>query len=284
MSVDQSGQQQPAATQQSEQQQTSQQQPAPSKPKVDLSRSFSALSRQERELRAQKEQFEAERQKAKASEDKFSSFKKKFVVNPIEALKEFEIGLSYDDLVQAGLNNGETPDNIKLRAEIEELKARLDPKKEEETPEQKADRESREEEAKVEQQFVEGLDQFVVTNNEKYQLINKFEASGIVFNVIKEHYLASAEQGSPKVLSYDEACDLVEEYFGSVVEEIAQKKGYKKAIEEVSQSSKQDSQPRSQQSTTLSNQLNSTRPVDGQSKLLPRDESLRRAAMLLRDK
>ncbi len=250
--------------------------PVDNEPKPNFARQFTALSRREREI-VQREKQMAEKEKSlQSGSDKYSEFTRKLKLSPIEALQE--AGVDIDYITNAHLS-GKVPEHVKTSAEVEDLKAQIqaltakldgkDKPEENLTPEQKA-----------EQEFQHGMFEFLDSNTEKYKLIKKQDAQEVVWQAIDEIFKDSVKQGTPRIPSYEEAADMVEKYLRDEARQLAEELGYASKQEPVDQGS---SKSGSQSSHTLSNQHSTTRPTEAQgSRLLTREESLARAASLLK--
>jgi hypothetical protein len=250
--------------------------PVDNEPKPNFARQFTALSRREREI-VQREKMMAEKEKSlQSGSDKYNEFTRKLKLSPIEALQE--AGVDIDYITNAHLS-GKVPDHVKtstevedLRAQIQALTAKLEGKDEPEenlTPEQKAEKE-----------FQQGMYEFLDSSSEKYKLIHKQEAHEVVWQAIDEIFKDSVKQGNPRIPSYEEAADMVERYLRDEAKQLAEELGYASKQEPADQGS---SKPVSTSSQTLSNQHSTTRPTEAQgSRLLSREESLARAASLLK--
>lgn len=180
-----------------------------------IRREQQALAR-ERQVKEREAQFDA---KMKAFEERegrlneFESNKK----DPKKALGL--LGLSYDEITQAHLNDGELPPQIeikKLREEIEEYKAAQSKEKdyEKERALDEAKKQAEAQESKAITEFKGNINQYLSDNSARYEYI-AFEANqDLVFDVIDEHYnrTLDAETGIGKVMSIKDAADKVEEH------------------------------------------------------------------------
>jgi hypothetical protein len=198
--------------------------PAPKKPDEDFSSKFAALSRKERGItQLQRELKEKEAQIAERErqiQERDGGWQSKFKKSPLEALKE--LGYSYEDITKAALNDGKFDAEVgvkETRTEIEKIRQELaerDKKAKEE-----ADKAAKDAEAKAIETFRQQISDHVDTNKEKFELVALYDARGLVFDTIEEHYKRTAEAGTPKVLSLDEACQLVETYLEGEIERTA---------------------------------------------------------------
>lgn len=223
---------------------------------------FAALAKRDRlvRLQAQKaKQLEAqivdrERQIAERERklsERDSEWDQEFKLSPLEALKKR--GYSYADLTKAALNDGKFHPDVELRevrSEIEKLR------QDQADKEKKAQESQTLSQQKAEQEAVEnfklGITDFLQKNNEKYELTALYDADDFVFQTIEEHYLRSKEAGNPKVLSIDEACELVESYLEKEIERTAQKS---KKFQSKYMAPKQAEPQKPKSTTTLTNDM-----------------------------
>jgi hypothetical protein len=249
-----------------------------------FAKQFSALSRREREIR-QREQAIAEKEKSlQSGSDKYSEYTRKLKLDPVKALEE--AGVSMDYITNAILSGG-VPAEVKISTEVEDLKAQLAAMQAKLEGKNEPEIEASPEEQAV-AEFIQGLENHVEANAEKYKLIKKHDALQVVFDLIDVAYEQSAQEAikqgkTPTVMSYEEACDLVEAHFRDEARKLAEELGFVARNEPVDQGSNQVKQPGSSSSPTLSNQHSATRPTSQEgSRLLTREESLARAAGLLK--
>jgi len=61
--------------------------------------------------------------------------------------------------------------------------------------------------------FRSDAQEFVKSHSDEYELINLYNQAPLVISTIEQHFEATSQDGKPgKVLSFKEACDLVEKY------------------------------------------------------------------------
>lgn len=133
--------------------------------------------------------------------------------NPKKALEM--LGLTYDQLTQSMLQDGEVPPQVeiqRLRDELGRYKKEQSDKEDQTLQNQK--RLQAETEQKAISDFKEEINQYVVDNVSRYELTKFEQASELVFDVIDEHYKRTVDPqtGVGKVMSVKEACDKVEEH------------------------------------------------------------------------
>lgn len=241
------------------------------KPKSDFGRQFSALSRKEKEVR-QRELALEQKEKSISGTD----FKTKLKMNPKEALAE--AGIDFDYLTQVFLADGQIPPanqkEFELQNTIKQLQDRLDAFEAKNAPV------SAEQQALDE--FVQGLDEHITSNSEKYTLIMEQDAQQVVYDVIESAYAESVKQGEPRIMSYEEASDMVEAYLRDSVKKASEKLGFYKPEAAQGQAGAKTDSKGSSQSHTLSNQLSTTKPAGSNSNKFDRENDIARVASLLR--
>lgn len=252
-------------------------------PKLDIDpRKFAALSRKEKEARALLKDIERREKALQERGNEERSLKMRLKTEPLKVLEE--LGVNADVLTQIMLNNGEVPAELKtsstidqLQEEIAALKAKLNGEESEEAEEETE--ESAEERAVNEHK--NGISEHIKAHTEKYKLLSQEEeAADVVYAVKEAHYAHTAEQGKPEILSHDQACEAAENWMKQRLRELLAESEGKPADSQGKESSKSESGESSGQ--TLSNEHSTTRPTEGNKGLLDPQESLERAAALLR--
>lgn len=264
----------------------------PKEPKEQVSQRFAALAKREKAI--------VEKDKAlKAREAQFGDWQKEketlsqsrreedelWQTNPLDALKRR--GVTYQQLTELVLNNEKpTPDLIARKVAREEVEALSKRQKEEAEAESK--RKAQEEKAAAEKEYAETLENFkaetekyVTANAEKYELIALQGEPGIetVLATIELNFQETSKAGKPRILSFEEACDLVEKHFETEVQKLtATKKFSAKAPPQPQGDTKQveNAKPR----TTLNNNMTASTPPPPASKRLSREERIERAMKL----
>lgn len=125
------------------------------------------------------------------------------------------LGLSYDQLTESILKDGQVPPSVeiqRLREELEEHKAQLKSQKDREAEDQK--KRVGEAETRAVSEFKTEINEYLKSNEARYELISFEEANELVFEVIDEHYnrTIDLETGVGKVMSIAEAADKVEKH------------------------------------------------------------------------
>jgi hypothetical protein len=154
----------------------------------------------ERERLAKAKEAELEAKLARFNE--FDSLKD----NPKKALDL--LGLTYEQLTQSLLQDGELPPEIKIKKVEDKVDQFLKAREDEER--QRAEQEKKrleDEQAKVVSQFQDEIKTYLKDNSSRYEFINFEGQQDLVFEVIDEHFARTQ-----KVLSITEAADKVEQY------------------------------------------------------------------------
>lgn len=208
-------------------------QPANSQDKVSsklevLIRREQAAFARERQAKQREADLEA---RFKALSDKEAKYNE-FETNKKDPKKALGLlGLSYDEITQAHLNDGELPPQVEIKKLREEIEAYKAAQKEEKTHEEQralesAKRQAEAQESKAIEAFKGEINTYLTDNSARYELINHESEMGLVYDVIDEHYnrtLAQAQkkyqegeisedQVVGKVMLIKEAADKVEEH------------------------------------------------------------------------
>lgn len=186
-----------------------------SKIEVLIRREQQALAR-ERQAKEREAQLEAKMKAIEERESKLNEFEQK-KKNPKEALSL--LGLSYDEITQAHLNDGELPPQVEIKKLREEIEAFKQAQKQEKDHEKEralaeAKQQAEAQEKKAVQDFKEKISTYVSDNAARYEFIEFENAHDLVYEVIDEHYnrTVDPETGIGKVLTEKEAADKVEEF------------------------------------------------------------------------
>jgi hypothetical protein len=239
----------------------------PEKPadKDPLSSKFAALSKRETLLVKRDRELKAREASLQEKESKYSNYdkleadrKKEVALNPLKALEYY--GLTYKDLTEFVLN-GETPtpdSQVKvLETRLSEFEKRAE---EERKAKEEADKKSVESEHEATlKQFRESCESFVKENSETYELINLYGGTPVVIATIEQYFADSMDPETKvgKVLSFKEACDLVEKYYEDEAKKLERTKKFAKASPEPKKDSPQDPPAPSR---TLNNNMSSSAP------------------------
>ena len=245
------------------------------KPEDKLAPKFAALARREKEI-VEKEKAAAEREK------KFQDYERRIKEaedDPLAALEA--LGLTYDKLTDHILSGKKNNPDSKA---IKELQKKL-----EDSEKRALEREQtakQQEEQRILANFKNSQREHIKNAGETYELVNALGRHEDVFEVAQEYYKTHG-----KVLSHDEAAKLVEDY---LEKEIAPFKNVKKLsrlfVPETNGTpqapakpgTKPESVSKTQQPKTLSNALSQVATEPEATGPLSKEESLRRAAKLIR--
>lgn len=210
------------------------------KPQVadDFSQRLSILTKKEKGLMAKQRELEAKLKELQEKEGKvgeYSEIDKLLDENPAEFFKRK--GKSFEDIQEKWLASLSDDDIDPIQKQIKELKQQLANKNsefEKMFEEKLSKKEQMEQEKKIEEQKSEyktHLNKFIDQNTEKYELINKVEGSREeVFELMTQVYMKTLESGKPKLLTFEEACDLYEAELEKQIEVLLQSNKVKKKL------------------------------------------------------
>ena len=237
-------------------------------PKEDeaFSRKFAALTKREKELQKRDEELKA-RNSGYASVDDYKKLAKTDVNKWLE-----ESGVTFDEITEYYLNGAESKDPkiSEVEGKLADLEKRLKDKEENA--------------AEIERQaavagFKAKQKEFILTKAADYELIAATDSYELVYDVTKQYY-----DKHNKVLAHEEAAKMVEDYLEKEVEKVlkASKIRNKFAAQaDVKTETSTKTEPAKDTIKTLNNSMTSAaNPTT--SKRLSRDESLERAASLLK--
>lgn len=183
----------------------------------DLAQRLAILAKKEKGLLAKQQEQSA---KLKEYEEKAAKLKQweelegLLQKDPVEFFKKKNV--DFNDVQQKWLSSLNDEDIDPIQKQIKELQTKLASKDDEYKAlleEKLNERENVKKQQEIEEQskyYNQELKKFIADKADQYDLINTFEASDEVFNVIKTVYLKTAEKGNPKLMTFDEACDLYE--------------------------------------------------------------------------
>ncbi len=246
---------------------------------------FAALSRREKEIRSRESsleqkiaEFEARMQELQAAKEPKQEVKEELPLeyrlkkNPLKTLEE--LGLNYDTLTKLALNDGELPTDMQMRLMREELEKDYKSKFEE-LENRLLEKEKLEEESKYNKVIEEYKSDIknLIDGSEKYELIQANDSYELVYDVIEEHYNSTG-----RILDTEEAAAQVEAYLEEELRTVLKKS--KKLGSMMPAAEKPASVPR--QSPTLSNSLSAQGAVKAADKPLSTQESIQRAASMIR--
>ncbi len=243
--------------------------PAESEKDLDFARRFNALTRRERQIL----QMETE---AKGKFSKLAEWEKDEALlqdNPTEFLSKR--GWSMEKLANLVLNDNKPTTESKverLERELEELRNDRTKAKEEDKKAQSD---------KAVRDFKGKITDTIKANEEKYELVNQFDQSEMVYQVIEEHYNKTDE-----ILDIDKAAAEVEKYLEAQLEKASSTKKFKSKFQQHLQEKieeKQGGETKTALSSGLTNRdvAGTAQPTQVQP-YLSDDESKKKAAEFLR--
>jgi len=242
--------------------------PAPVVEEDSFAKRFAALARKEKKMRQETEE-------TKLIKDKYVDYdtaKKLAKTNPEEFLKKYD--LSYEELTEYFISGRPKvdPKVMEIQEELAKVKKERD---EEKTKLQEETRQAAISKFKTEQMSV------VKAAGAKFELINTTGAYDLIYDVTKEYFEANKdENGNGKILSHEEAADMVEKYLEQEVEKFLKADKIKNKFLKPNDKTETVAKTETPESKTLTNSMTSSANL--QSKPLSRDESIERAARLIK--
>lgn len=191
----------------------------------DFSQRLSILAKKEKGLLTRQQEIQQRLREIEEKDKKFKDWEDNeslFEKNPTEYFKKK--GKSFEEIQQKMLESMQDEDLDPIQKQIKELQQKLASKDDEMKKilnETLSERDKKKQESELEEQskyYNQELKKHISSKGEEYDLINTFEASDEVFNVIKNVYLKTSESGSPRLMSFDEACNLYEKKLEELVQ------------------------------------------------------------------
>lgn len=240
---------------------------------IKLTRQKRALEQQAAEIKAERARIDAERKEL----EEFRSKKARIKENPREVLET--MGVSFDDLAHMILTEGRepTPDD-KLSALEARLKAFEEAKEKEKQDALEAERQ------KTASVFRQNLEKFIESSD--YELVKTYDAADTVVATMQAYYEETEKaQGKGVILSYEDACKMVEEDLEQALEKALQTNKAKSKFGSITPKSSSPAeviQPRAvTPSQTLTNSMKAVSEPATPSTRRPSNEELRQAAAAL---
>jgi len=241
---------------------------------------FAALSRKERQIQQKEAEFKSLQRQIDEERNTYKAFldkKSKAKENPLAWLEE--AGLSYDEITEHVLRDGKLPGDHKLTS-IEQKLAELEKRE--------ADRIKESAEKRAAQQidsYKSDIKKFVNEKADDFELINAFNQHEVVYSVIEQHF-NDPTNSDKKLLSIQEASEIVEKYLETQVEQEAKKiSGLKKLKSKLFQPELKTIDPslapKANTVKTLTNQMSQESPPQ-KPRFLSDEERKTEAAKLLR--
>ena len=237
----------------------------------EFDRKFAALSRKEKALRERES--ELDKKYGKRDESNIP-LEKRLRANPLKVLEE--IGLGYDQLTELALNDGRLPPDMQMMLMREELendyKSKFDGLEKRLNDKEKLEEEQKYD--KVKHNFMGEINSFITGNKSDFEYVAHNEASGVVYEVIEEHY---NETG--RILDIKDAVEAVESYLEEEAEKLLNLGKVQNRLQQM-KTEYESGTPRQTQ-TTLSN-AHSAQAHERVVRSLSDDESKREMARMLR--
>jgi len=209
-----------------------------SAPQVDdWSQKLALLAKKERGLLEKQKSWQQKLKDIEEKEKKFSEWEqldRLATENPSEFFKKK--GLKFEELQDKMLASLTDEELDPIQKQLKELKTQLSSKDEEYKKlleEKFAEQDSLKKNQEIEEQskyYNAELKKFIQSKADDFELITTFEAADEVFSVIKQVYLKTAESGAPKLMTFDEACQLYEKKLEETVQGMAKSNKVKKLL------------------------------------------------------
>lgn len=209
-----------------------------SAPQVDdWSQKLALLAKKERGLLEKQKSWQQKLKDMEEKEKKFSEWEqldRLAIENPSEFFKKK--GLKFEELQDKMLASLTDEELDPIQKQLKELKTQLSAKDEEYKKlleEKFAEQDSLKKNQEIEEQskyYNAELKKFIQSKADDFELITTFEAADEVFSVIKQVYLKTAESGAPKLMTFDEACQLYEKKLEETVQGMAKSNKVKKLL------------------------------------------------------
>jgi DNA repair exonuclease SbcCD ATPase subunit len=209
-----------------------------SAPQVDdWSQKLALLAKKERGLLEKQKSWQQKLKDIEEKEKKFSEWEqldRLATENPSEFFKKK--GLKFEELQDKMLASLTDEELDPIQKQLKELKTQLSSKDEEYKKlleEKFAEQDSLKKNQEIEEQskyYNAELKKFIESKADDFELITTFEAADEVFSVIKQVYLKTAESGAPKLMTFDEACQLYEKKLEETVQGMAKSNKVKKLL------------------------------------------------------
>lgn len=203
----------------------------------DWSQKLALLAKKERGLLEKQKSWQQKLKEIEEKEKKFSEWEqldRLATENPSEFFKKK--GLKFDELQDKMLASLTDEELDPVQKQLKELKSQLSAKDEEYKKlleEKFAEQDSLKKNQEIEEQskyYNAELKKFIQSKADDFELITTFEAADEVFSVIKQVYLKTAESGAPKLMTFDEACQLYEKKLEETVQGMAKSNKIKKLL------------------------------------------------------
>lgn len=240
----------------------------------------------ERERAAKSKEVEIQAKLAELEErsKKYQEFETLRSTNPRKALEL--LGLTYGELSQIELNDGNIPPELQIKKLSESLENRIDERVKKTTEEaqrraeEEAKRAAEARESETISKFKGEISSFLKENTSRYELIAFEQCEDLVYDVIDEHYerTRNPETGMGEVLTIAQAADKVELHLEQKYEKARNLNKVKSfpALKQEQAKPKTTNPNPGQPTKTLTNQMSAT-PSPQSNRMLTDDERIARA-------
>lgn len=231
---------------------------------AEAARRNAMLRRQKQEVSAPIKEKDAELEKLRGELARLKKFED--ISNPLDLLKER--GFTHEDLVKQSLN----PEEFDTKSELQKMRDEFAEYKKLVEDEKRTGLETQK--TKAVEDYQAHLKGFVEKAGEKYELIHTLGHHKDVYDVIEETYNRTG-----KVISDEEACDLVEAFLDKQLDQLTKINKLKNKITPIREDNQSSDLFR--ESPTLTNQLTNQSTATKRS-YLSEEEELKRAASFIK--
>ena len=158
------------------------------------------LAREKAELRKMKQEIDEKKKTTPAFD--IESLKEQAKEDPFNTLEQ--LGLNYNDLTKTILTGKDSEEKRLLKKALDDVENLKKEIHEKEAARQRQELDYQMESSKTK------LREHIQSHGDKYEFINATNNYETVFEVIRQYWDYTTQQGQPKILSFDEAADIVE--------------------------------------------------------------------------
>lgn len=187
----------------------------PSQEEIDFAKRFTSLTRKERDILAREERIRNEMQ----SVNEWRKSQDLIKQNPLKFLEQN--GWDFNKLADFALNDQKPTVNHEMQELRDQIQALIAEKEEEKQNSARASEE------KHVAEFKSGLKENILSKGDKYELINQFEYYDMVYDIMNQHYMDTAQHGqSGEILDIDIVANHVENLLEGQLEKAAKTKKF----------------------------------------------------------
>lgn len=224
-----------------------------------LIRREKAAIQREQSAKTLEAQIQAKAEVIAAKEAKYAELENLKNTNPRKALEL--LGLSYQDLTQVELNDGNLTPEIQLKKLEEKFERSENDRKAREEADVAAEAEAaKRSETQMIEDFQREIGGFLKENSKKYELINFEGQDQLVYEVINAHYERTIDPGTGlgKIMTIADASDRVEKYLKGKYEKAKELDTVKSLWAPVPPAKQKMPEPTRHKPPTLTNNMSAT--------------------------